>query len=82
MPGTSSEIVTDPLLTYPDQALIAKISADLTDQFQYGWLEHHFEVFLSETLEKLLVDHHKELKEIANGLAVEVTVYLTDNKLI
>ena len=82
MPGTSSKIVTDPLKTYPDQALIAKISTDLVNKFQHGWLEHHFEVFLSETLEKLLVDHHKELKEIANGLAVEVTVYLTDNKLI
>ena len=82
MPGTESTVVTDPLKTYPDQALIAKITADLTSQFQYGWLEHYFEVFLSETLEKLLVDHHKELKEIANGLAVEVTVYLTDNKLI
>ena len=53
MPGTSSEIVTDPLKTYPDQALIAKIAADLSTQFQYGWLEHYFEVFLSETLEKL-----------------------------
>ena len=82
MPGTASKVVTDPLETYPDQALIAKITADLTDKFQYGWLEHYFEVFLSETLEKLLVDHHKELKEIADGLAVEVTVYLTDNKLI
>ena len=82
MPGTSSEIVTDPLLTYPDQALIAKISADLTDQFQYGWLEHHFEVFLSETLEKLAVDHRKELKGIAEHLTADVLVYLTNNKLI
>ena len=82
MPGTSSKIVTDPLETYPDQALIAKISTDLTDQFQYGWLEHHFEVFLSETLEKLLVDHHKALKGIAEELTSDVLVYLTDNKLI
>ena len=82
MPGTSSEIVTDPLKTYPDQALIAKIGADLTTQFQYGWLEHYFEVFLSETLEKLLVDHHKTLKGISEQLAVDVLVYLTDNELI
>ncbi len=82
MPGTASKVVTDPLETYPDQGLIDKITADLSDIFQYGWLEERFEVFLSETLEKLLVDHHKELKEIADGLAVEVTVYLTDNKLI
>jgi hypothetical protein len=82
MPGTSSEIVTDPLKTYPDQALIAKIAADLSTQFQYGWLEHYFEGFLSETLEKLVVDHHKALKGIAEQLAVDVLVYLTNNKLI
>ena len=82
MPGTSSTVVTDPLETYPDQALIAKIAADLTTQFQYGWLEHYFEVFLSETLEKLLVDHHKTLKGISEQLAVDVLVYLTDNELI
>jgi|TARA_Y100000310_G_scaffold56425_1_gene51823 hypothetical protein len=82
MPGTSSEIVTDPLKTYPDQALIAKIAADLSTQFQYGWLEHYFEGFLSETLEKLVVDHHKTLKGIAEQLAVDVLVYLTNNKLI
>jgi hypothetical protein len=82
MPGTASEIVTDPLKTYPDQALIAKIAADLSTQFQYGWLEHYFEGFLSETLEKLVVDHHKTLKGIAEQLAVDVLVYLTNNKLI
>ncbi len=82
MPGTSSEIVTDPLKTYPDQALIAKIAADLSTQFQYGWLEHYFEGFLSETLEKLVVDHHKALKGIAEELTSDVLVYLTNNKLI
>ena len=82
MPGTSSTVVTDPLETYPDQALIAKIAADLTTQFQYGWLEHYFEMFLSETLEKLLVDHHKTLKGIAEELTSDVLVYLTDNELI
>ena len=82
MPGTSSKIVTDPLHTYPDQALIAKISTDLVNKFQHGWLEHHFEVFLSETLEKLAVDHRKELKGIAEHLTSDVLVYLTNNKLI
>ena len=82
MPGTASKVVTDPLETYPDQALIAKISADLTDKFQYGWLEHYFEVFLSETLEKLVVDHHKALKGLAEELTSDVLVYLTNNKLI
>jgi len=82
MPGTESTVVTDPLKTYPDQALIAKISTDLVDKFQYGWLEHHFEVFLSDTLERLIVDHPKILKEIAEQLTVDVLVYLTNNKLI
>ena len=82
MPGTASTTVTDPLETYPDQELIDKITEDLSRIFQYGWLEERFEVFLSDTLEKLLVDHNTELKEIADGLAVEVTIYLTDNKLI
>jgi len=82
MPGTASKVVTDPLETYPDQRLIDKITVDLSDIFQYGWLEHHLEVFLTETLEKLVVDHPKVLKEIADQLAVEVTAYLTDNKLI
>ena len=82
MPGTGSTVVTDPLKTYPDQALIAKITADLTDKFQYGWLEHHFEVFLNETLEKLVVDHNKTLKRIAEDLTSDVLVYLTNNKLI
>jgi hypothetical protein len=74
--------VTDPLELYPDQDLIDKITADLSSIFQHGWLEHHFEVFLSDTMEKLAVDNPKELKKIADGLAVEVTIYLTDNKLI
>ena len=82
MPGATSTTVTDPLETYPDQELIDKITEDLSRIFQYGWLEERFEVFLSDTLEKLLVDHNTELKEIADGLAVEVTIYLTDNKLI
>ena len=82
MPGTASKVVTDPLETYPDQGLIAQITADLSRIFQYGWLEHHFEGFLSKTVEKLVVDHNKVLKEIAAQLAVEVTAYLTDNKLI
>ena len=82
MPGTESTVVTDPLKTYPDQALIAKITADLTSQFQYGWLEHYFEVFLTETLEKLVVDHHKALKGVAEELTSDVLVYLTNNKLI
>lgn len=82
MPGATSTTVTDPLETYPDQELIDKITEDLSRIFQYGWLEERFEVFLSDTLEKLIVDHNTELKEIADGLAVEVTIYLTDNKLI
>ncbi len=82
MPGAPDNIVTDPLELYPDQDLIDKITADLTDKFQYGWLEHYFEVFLSETMEKLVVDHHKALKGIAEELASDVLVYLTDNKLI
>jgi len=82
MPGTSSKIVTDPLHTYPDQALIAKISTDLVNKFQHGWLEHHFEVFLSETVEKLAIDNDKIRKEIAEQLTVDVLVYLTDNELI
>lgn len=82
MPGTSSRVVTDPLETYPDQGLIDQITEDLSRIFQYGWLEERFEVFLSETMEKLVVDHTKILKEIADGLAVEVTIYLTDNKLL
>ena len=82
MPGATSTTVTDPLETYPDQELIDKITEDLSRIFQYGWVEDRFEVFLSDTLEKLIVDHNTELKEIADGLAVEVTIYLTDNKLI
>ena len=82
MPGASDNIVTDPLELYPDQDLIDRMTAELSEIFQYGWLEHHFEGFLSETMEKLVVDHPKVLKEIADQLAVEVTVYLTDNKLI
>ena len=82
MPGAPDNIATDPLEFYPDQDLIDKITADLSNIFQHGWLEHHLEVFLSETMEKLVVDHPKVLKEIADQLAVEVTVYLTDNKLI
>jgi hypothetical protein len=82
MPGTTSKIVTDPLETYPEQGLIDQITEDLSRIFQYGWLEERFDAFLAETMEKLVVDHHKELKEIADGLAVEVTIYLTDNKLI
>ena len=82
MPGTASRVVTDPLETYPDQGLIDKITADLSDIFQYGWLEERFEVFLSETLEKLLVAHHKALKGIAEELTSDVLVYLTDHKLI
>ncbi len=82
MPGTASKVVTDPLETYPDQGLIDKITADLSDIFQYGWLEERFEVFLSETLEKLLVDHNKALKGIAEELTSDVLVYLTNNKLI
>jgi hypothetical protein len=82
MPGTTSKIVTDPLETYPDQGLIDKITEDLSRIFQYGWLEHHLEVFISETMERLLIDHHAQLKTMANQLAVEVTIYLTDNKLI
>jgi hypothetical protein len=82
MPGTESTVVTDPLETYPDQALIAKISTDLVNKFQYGWLEHYFEVFLSDTVERLVVDHNKVLKGIAEDLTVAVLVYLTNNKLI
>ena len=82
MPGTASKVVTDPLETYPDQGLIDQITEDLSNIFQHGWLEHHLEVFLSETMEKLVVDHPKVIKEIAGQLAVEVAVYLTDNKLI
>jgi len=33
-------------------------------------------------MEKLVVDHHKALKGIAEELASDVLVYLTDNKLI
>ena len=82
MPGAANQPVTDPLVTYPDQGLIDQITADLSHVFQYGWLEHHFEVFLSETIEKLVVDHPTVLKVLADQLAVEVTIYLTDNKLI
>lgn len=82
MPGTSSKIVTDPLHSHPDQELIIKIGNDLTNKFQHGWLEQHFEVFLSETMEKLVVDHHTALRGIAQQLASDVVVYLTNNKLI
>ena len=82
MPGAPDNVVVDALELYPDQDLIDKMTTDLSGIFQYGWLEHHFSEFLSETMEKLVIDHHKELKRIADKLAVEVTVYLTDNKLI
>ena len=82
MPGAPDNVVTDALERYPDQDLIAEITVDLTNKFQYGWLEHYFEVFLSETMEKLVIDHHKELKGIAEALTSDVLVYLTDNKLI
>lgn len=82
MPGAPDNVVVDALDLYPDQDLIDKMTTDLSHIFQYGWLEERFSEFLSETMEKLVIDHHKVLKEIADGLAVEVTIYLTDNKLI
>ena len=82
MPGAPDNVVTDALERYPDQDFIAEIAVDLTNKFQYGWLEHYFEVFLSETIEKLVIDHNKELKGIAEALTSDVLVYLTDNKLI
>ena len=82
MPGAPDNVVIDALSLHHDQELIDRITKDLSHRFQYGWLEHHFNEFFSETVERLVVDHHKELKKIADELAVEVTVYLTDNKLI
>jgi predicted Zn-dependent protease with MMP-like domain len=82
VPGAPDNVVVDTLDLYPDQDLIDKMTTDLSGIFQYGWLEERFSEFLSETMERLVIDHHKVLKEIADGLAVEVTIYLTDNKLI
>ena len=82
MAGNPSTIPTDPYLTYHDKELLQKVEDDLTKQFCYTWLEDWFENELDVAVQKLVTNNERARLELAQLLAFEACVYLTEKGLL